>query len=97
MSWELSFGVPRNRWSGQTHGGKSHVWQTNMPLGIAPLLRVHEMRCAAMFIHLLATLTHITPYPAPRVAPIQNQQSSVFSTYDQKRSISAGVSSISVA
>ena len=36
MSAILSSGVPRNKWSGFTHAGVSHEWQTNSPLGTCP-------------------------------------------------------------
>ena len=40
----LSEGVPRNKCSGLTHGGLSHLWQANNPPGIGPLWIVQEKR-----------------------------------------------------
>ena len=46
LSRTFSARVPRNKWSGRTQGGLSHVWQTCISSGIAPNIASHAKRWA---------------------------------------------------
>lgn len=81
ISAVLSRIVPRNKWSGLTHAGMSHLWQTTNPNGISPLCSIHENRCAlcSFFLDMRKR-----PWPKSDFAPSHSQQVSVFSTLAQK-------------
>lgn len=75
----LSDGVPKNRWSGLTHGGLSHLWQTYIPLGMGPFISSQAKRWAYF-------LPPYLPYPCSVSKPRHSQHSPDLSTCDQKRS-----------
>lgn len=85
MSSMLSWWLPRNKWSMLVHSLKSHLWQTIIPSGMAPLAITQATRCA--FTVFLLSLKAPYPWNFP---PFQGQHScsDFFSTFSQNRTMS---------
>lgn len=86
QSLMLSACVPRNKCFGLQHGGVSHLWQTNIPSGICPLVKTQAILCESLGV----PLTRNCPYPVTVVDSFHSQHSSGsrIETWDQNRSIS---------
>ncbi len=67
-SW-LSWHVPRNRCSGFTQHGLSHLCKTQRPNGISPRCNAQDSLCAP----LSRPLRRALPYPFRSTAPSHNQ------------------------
>lgn len=82
----FSFIVPRNKWSGLTQRGLSHLWQTWRNFGTAlPVVSSYIIRCAKRVWDSCFALNH--PYPLLFKLPIQSQQFSVRNMLAKKSSI----------
>lgn len=70
LSSQLSWFVPRNRWSGRTHDGLSHLCRTSRVPG-SPCAMIQLARCALRMLSWL--LTRKNPYPSSSTEQIQTQ------------------------
>lgn len=70
QSFMLSVLVPRNKWSGLTQDGTSHVWQTCSPVGIGPLKYLYANRWAGS----CPVSSLKAPYPQRAVPAVHSQQ-----------------------
>lgn len=69
LSAMLSAAVPRNRCSGLTQHGLSHMWHTIMPGGMSPMNSAYDALCALR----VRPLWLIAPYPLSNRPAVHSQ------------------------